>query len=51
VRIFDTGLPVDLNPPLFMNTGWAHELKAFPGPSGSFFSDGTRLFSSIVRPA
>ena len=45
-RIFDLTLSTDaLN---FPDTGpWrAHELKAFPGPTGVFFSDGMRLFSS-----
>jgi hypothetical protein len=46
VRIFDTALPVDQNIRQFRNTGWARELKTFPGPAGAFFSNGTWLFSS-----
>jgi len=44
--IFDITLPVDLNVSNSGGASWAHELKAFPGPAGIFFSDGMRLFSS-----
>jgi hypothetical protein len=46
VRIFDITQPVALNPSHPRSKFGARELKAFAGPAGDFFSDGTRLFSS-----
>ena len=44
--IFDITSPVDLNASHSRDISWARELKAFAGPAGAFFSDGTWLFSS-----
>jgi len=44
--IFDITPPIDLDASHSRGIVWASELKAFPGPAGVFFSDGTRLFSS-----
>jgi hypothetical protein len=46
VRIFDITSPPDLDASHSTGTGSARELKAFAGPTGAFFSDGTWLFSS-----
>lgn len=46
VRIFDLTLSTDVHDDPDIGPYRAHELKTFPGPSGVFFSDGMRLFSS-----
>lgn len=45
-RIFDITLPGSPGVCWRADLRWARELKAFPGPAGSFFSEGTWLFSS-----
>src|SRR5215470_16452554 len=46
VRIFDITSSPDLDASQSIGAGSARELKAFAGPAGAFFSDGTWLFSS-----
>lgn len=46
VRIFDISLSGRGGVRWRADWPWPHELTAFPGPAGLFFSDGERLFSS-----
>jgi hypothetical protein len=45
-RIFDVTLPEEPGPGWRSGDRWAREIGSFPGPAGSFFSDGASLFSS-----
>lgn len=45
-RIFDVSSPGSPSGRLRADVQGAHEVTAFPGPAGVFFSDGTWLFSS-----